>query len=361
MKIVTLTHPQKLDTTEFPAGIPLLMDDANAGTMLMFPGVRLAEWNTVEMPSESTRHLLIIRCGGYGDLLFLQPVVAELGRRHPDMRVSVAVADRFAEAAERAMILAHPDCQIEPYPIPLDRLSQFDCVVPLENLVEFGDASQSMHVIDIFAARLGVALDDQDKRMQWRVTDEEAQQIRERFPRIRRSDGATCRRVGIVLTASARCRSWPPGRIAELLTILRGKGVETCLIGMPGQSDVDGQGIVNSTAADPPLTFCESVALAASCDVVVSPDTAHTHYAAAAGTPVVALYGPFPWRLRTAYQPLTQAITGNAPCAPCHHHSRGYQFPPGMPCVEAGKCIAMADIAAERVAAKVIAILRQGK
>ena len=359
MKIATLTHPQKLDTTEFPANVPLLMDDANAGTMLMFPGVRLAEWNTVEMPSESTRSLLIIRCGGYGDILFLQPAIRKLASQYPDMRISLAVADRFTEAAERMMAYVLTDWHIEPYPVDARRMDQFDCIVPLENLVEFGETALSMHVIDIFATRLGVALDDDEKRLRWIVWDEEYAMIDRRFPRIRRGDGATCRRVGIVLTASARCRSWPPGRIAELLTILRGKGVETCLIGMPGQSDVDGQGIVNSTAADPPLTFCESVALAASCDVVVSPDTAHTHYAAAAGAPVVALYGPFPWQLRTKYQPQTTAITGNAPCAPCHHHSRGYQFPPGMPCVEKQQCLAMAGISAERVAGKVISILRR--
>jgi ADP-heptose:LPS heptosyltransferase len=92
----------------------------------------------------------------------------------------------------------------------------------------------------------------------------------------------------------------------------------------------------------------------ASCDVVIAPDSAICHVAAAMRLPVVALYAAFPWQLRTDHQPTVRALTGVAPCAPCFHHSRGgHAWPEGGPCNQTGYCVAMANIDPHRIVAEV--------
>jgi ADP-heptose:LPS heptosyltransferase len=78
-----------------------------------------------------------------------------------------------------------------------------------------------------------------------------------------------------------------------------------------------------------------------SSDCVLAPDSSLTHIAGALEVPAVALYGPFPWQIRTAYCETTRALTRQEgfPCAPCHHHATiQKQFPDNCPTKAKGFC-----------------------
>ena len=80
------------------------------------------------------------------------------------------------------------------------------------------------------------------------------------------------------------------------------------------------------------------------------------HLAGTLGVPCVGLFGPFPWKLRTAYYKTVFALHGNGVCpmAPCFwsHHNGLPLFPAGGPCNQTGLCEELSSIEPERIRAK---------
>jgi ADP-heptose:LPS heptosyltransferase len=96
----------------------------------------------------------------------------------------------------------------------------------------------------------------------------------------------------------------------------------------------------------------------ATCDACIAPDSVFCHVAGALHIPTIALYGPFPWQLRTAHAPSIHALQGVAKCAPCFHHSRvGEVFPRGEECENTGDCAALARISPSRIVSKIDSLI----
>jgi ADP-heptose:LPS heptosyltransferase len=103
--------------------------------------------------------------------------------------------------------------------------------------------------------------------------------------------------------------------------------------------------IYDLTTTRPALTFAQSAAVLADCDLVIAPDSALCHVAGALRIPTLALYGPFPWELRTLHAPTIQGLNGTGcPIAPCHWHDRSSHFPPNGPCHKTHRCEALASL-----------------
>ncbi|MDO8629104.1 MAG: glycosyltransferase family 9 protein, partial [Phycisphaerales bacterium] len=104
------------------------------------------------------------------------------------------------------------------------------------------------------------------------------------------------------------------------------------------------------------LSFRQSAAVLATCDVLLAPDSSLMHVAGALGLPCVALFGPTAWQMRTAYYPSVHAIQGHEGCtiAPCWYHGpAAWSFPRGQPCFESGRCEVISSIAPDRVIQKI--------
>jgi ADP-heptose:LPS heptosyltransferase len=345
MKLIRLPRPQKLGPVSLQADTTYVLEDSNAGYLLQYPDVEIREF-PVERPRLDKGSLLISRPGGFGDLLFLTPALRALRARKTDIRLGVAAAEKYHEAlsvfAERHRI------ELLPYPLTLDQWQKWDEHANLENQIEFGADSQALHAVDLFAKCIGVELTE-GQHIEFEPEPGGIAAMRARFPKTRK-------RVAIQLSASAPARSYPRHLFQPMVQSIIDLGVEIVFVGAPGElnmASVPDQ-YLNLPGEQPPLSFAQSCAVLADCDVVVAPDSAICHVAAAMGLPVVALYAAFPWQLRTAYQPTVRALTGHAPCAPCFHHSRGGQaFPEGAPCNTAGYCVAMANIEPQRIVAEV--------
>lgn len=338
---------------ENPLGVmpgSYLCQDVNAGEMLASGWCTVTGHSSSALPAGTFRgfspkenynggKILFVRPGGFGDLLFLTPTFREIKRRWPRSVIEVACYDRYWPALKH-----NPDVDgFVPYPVSLANWGTFKAHVWLENIIEGNVEARELHAVDVIAKRVG--LEFEDKTMRYDITAEEAKGAEIEFPRMTEARV----RVGMQMTASGSCRNYP--FMTDLAHRLwRDRGHEVFLFGRPGEIETnEPAGIVNLTKKN--KGFRESCAILATCDVVVAPDSALAHVAGALDIPCVALYGPFPWKLRTAYAPKTFALQGTCPVSPCFHHPRpgAGKFPEIGPCNETGKCEALAALPVDRI------------
>lgn len=332
----------------FQPDVPMVVEDTNAGEVMALSDGKLlcCPWEPSPPRDGST---LFILPGGFGDLLLLTPVLAEVRRQSGnDARIAVACFPQLSSALEHLPFAVDVLC----YPMSVADTEHFDRVIALERLIH---NNPGQHPVDLFSEATGVVLGQDEKRAIYVVTESERAEAKERFPKNSR------RRVGMQARASADCRTYPPGLQVEILKLLHQRGHEVFLFGGPGEcvlEDSPAQGIVN--LCNHGLTFRQSCALMEDCDGFIAPDSSLCHVAGALDIPTVALYGPFPWQSRTIYHPNIYGINGHAACAPCYYHKLGgREWPADGPCATDGYCHAMASIKPERIVSTVERLFRK--
>lgn len=352
MHVLTSTAPISIGTAGTLAPGCYLVEDLNAAELLV-----MAERGKASVTSDlpviprfsecedwNGRRVLFARSGGFGDLLFLGPILREVRRRWPAVRIGVA-----CRPARRVVLdgLGLVDFW-EDAPVSVDIAQSYDAAVSFEHVIE---TETRRHYVDALAASMGLTLPAslESHRCEYRVTDAERRWARDKYPR------TIYRRVGVQWSASAAARSYPPRMLAEACTLLERRGWEVHLYGEPGAIPAKSGIGVKAVANDDRLTFRQTCAAMTLCDVVLAPDSALLHVAGALGLPAVGLFGPIDGRMRCAYSPSVTVLQGKGiPCAPCHFHQRhALQFPAGGPCVRSGVCDALAGITPGRVVAAV--------
>jgi heptosyltransferase-2 len=126
---------------------------------------------------------------------------------------------------------------------------------------------------------------------------------------------------------SAKC--WLPERFAEVAMRAHGElGAGVIIVGGPGDARVCGL-VAELIARQAPdattwclnlagqTSLCELTAWLRECRCVVTNDTGGMHLAAAAGTRVVAIFGPTDWRETAPLGEGHVLLRGEAECAPC--------------------------------------------
>jgi ADP-heptose:LPS heptosyltransferase len=141
------------------------------------------------------------------------------------------------------------------------------------------------------------------------VTPEEAQFARafvaERAP-------AGVPRIAVHLFSADTYKDYP--NMPDLVEQLTGIGMVFLFHSEPIRG-FDAERVVKVDSLPLRLAF----AVAAECDLVIAPDSAFVHVAAALGKPALALYGPTDGRLFTRRYPLVSHIDARRelPCVPC--------------------------------------------
>lgn len=94
-------------------------------------------------------------------------------------------------------------------------------------------------------------------------------------------------------------KCWPDGRMAEVINWLAGQGVKVVVTSSPSLREMErAKGIMSLVTASGVIDLCgkttikELAAVSERADLFFGVDSAPMHIAAAAGTPVVALFGP---------------------------------------------------------------------
>lgn len=284
--------------------------------------------------------ILIGRTGGLGDLILLTPDIREIKRRWPTVRIAVACIRELGAGLENLPFVD----EILPYPVSQEKANTYDGWIWLENAVEKGEDSRTLHSVDCVAKFIGLDLPaDCDKRQAYVVSAMERADIKEAYPRI-----PGVRRLCIQPKASAACRTY--NKTGQVIAEFLKKGWEVFLLGNAGEFKTEPKpGLRTITDG---WTFRHRAALVETADCLLAPDSSLLHVAGALGVPAVGLYGVFPWQLRTLYAPTTRALmrVEGFPCAPCHHHATPAKpFPEKCPTASKGYCGVMDAIPVEQI------------
>lgn len=336
-------------------GVAYVADDCLIGPLMSHvKGVQTTHLNYALPRSDNPKSILIVRHGGFGDLLFLTPALSVLRKKFPQAKIDVAAFPNFLPVLDHN----HDIDRLVPCPIEELELLSYDSVFWLENTIEDNPASKDRHAVDIMADAIGVTVNEDEREMQYFLQEGEQRDALRLFPRL-----GGRKRIGFQCEASAVIRNYPRHLWAEVAKKLTSLGHEVFLFGTPGTITENPndkiKGVTNLTALEPALSFRESCAILSTCDVFAGVDSALIHVAGALKIPSVGLYGPFPWQLRTAYAKSVRAISGIGACAGCQHHaySQFHQFPENGPCRQTGECEVMKSIPTARIANKIMELL----
>lgn len=117
-------------------------------------------------------------------------------------------------------------------------------------------------------------------------------------------------------------KRWEPARFGELAARIHERlGLPAWVLWGPGDEALAGDVVAQSRGAArqaPATTLGDVLALAARASLLVSGDTGPLHLAAAAGTPIVGLYGPT-WPQRNGPWHGDDEVISRAPSCGCHH------------------------------------------
>ncbi len=336
MRQVRMLRDVRTHGMNLRAGWTYLMEDPTLGHLLSLGAVGAVRDLEPDLHESGAagRRVVLCRSGGFGDLLMLTPTLRTLLAE--GCEVAVCCHKQYWEA------LTGVPVELLEYPMTtLDRMP-YDEVLWLEGCIEF--AKEPLRpAVDLLAEAAGVTL-TQGRHLSYTVDPEARLWVSENWPK-------SGRRVGVQLMASAPSRTYPGDLMVQVVTrLLNELGAEVFLFGAPGSIVLEkneSDRLVNLAAHR--ATWAQSAAAIESCDVVVGPDSAVVHLAAAIGARAVALYGPFTHGSRIEPGSSVRVIEGRGQCAPCHWHGRGSAFPPTGPCALTGRCEVLGSISPELV------------
>ncbi len=295
------------------------------------------------------KKILLMRAGGFGDLILLTPVLREIKLRWPKAHVAVASFKEFAQVFKN---LPFVDETIA-YPVATEAFNTFDAHIAFENAIEKNPRANEIHMTDLFAEIVGLT-NLSNKKPELALTPNEVIWALEAYPR---TDGV--QRLIVQSGASGLARNYPRDQLGAIVGDLLKRNWEVFLVGRKGEIQTDERenipNLRNLSAAG--LTFRQTMAVINSADAVLGPDSSIIHVAGAFDIPAIGLYGPFDYKLRTIYSPSVFAIQAHGPCAPCFYHAkRGKHYPDGQPCATAKPhqhCVVLASIKPEAVVQKI--------
>lgn len=307
--------------------------------------------------------VLIIRQGGIGDILFCLPALGHLLATYPQFEFTFACHEEYfpvlsAPGLERLKKIAAP--------VLAEVAGKFEVIIPLEDKIERDDEQDA---VTIFTEALGLspAALATSVHPQLEIPPLQVDEAWAKWPKI--VEGEV--RVGVQLQSSAKCRDYPVELLNQAMDLImqRIPTARIFIFAHGGRVQVDHPRVVitGNEPVSPPLA--ETLALLATMDIVIGPDSGLMHAACALGLPTLGLFAAYAGKKRLHHagqQPKNvRFLTGHAACAPCNYKGRAGPWPryaPGTetpaPCNAAGHCVAMAKIAPERIAREVVAMLR---
>jgi heptosyltransferase-2 len=122
--------------------------------------------------------------------------------------------------------------------------------------------------------------------------------------------------------AYGTAKQWPRDRFASLAALLnRRLGAKILLVGGPGEKELAEKIAASADCAclvsAGKTTVLQLAALLKRCDLLVTNDTGPMHVADAAGTKILAVFGPTDPVTTSPYGPNCRIVTADAECAPC--------------------------------------------
>jgi len=273
------------------------------------------------------KNILFLRGGGFGDLLFLQPIMKELKRLYPTCTITVACFTRFID-----ILSSFPEGLIDyvtPVPVNLEVLKFNDYHFIVEGIIERCTAAEKEVCYDLMAQASGLDIDfsSMDQIIEL-VPDKKL--VKELSPILPGNF------VVVQARASSPIRMMPDSAWASIIKKIGALGKKVVLLDRPENEKLYTDFIEHNDLKDIAinlaskcLTINHAIAIASMSDGVVCIDSAFSHIGAALGKPVLGLYGAFKGELRMKYYKNADWVQGEPTCKkgkPCAaHHERKFK------------------------------------
>lgn len=304
-------------------------------------------WGDADLAGKT---LLAWRSGGFGDILFLTPLLRKIKRTWPTCRLWFATQPNY-----HAALAGNPHVDaVLTLPIPIAAFREADYHLHFEGTIE-RSTDPAAHAVDLLAEHAGIELGPDEKGIVYQPSLPRVAAMRNRLVVLGvRMDLPI---VAVQPKASSPVRTYPPDMLAKAIKKLVDAGNQVIVLGGPKDFPAKARmgGVWDLCGAFE--NMADSVAALANADLLVAPDSSLTHFAGAMGIPTVAIYGPFPGAVRTAYYDDCTTLEVDSvkwPCAPCFIHGhrpcpraqkRSQTFSPCFETIEPGMIVAAAKAA----------------
>jgi lipopolysaccharide heptosyltransferase I len=322
-------------------------------------------------------NVLVVRLGALGDIIHAVPAAAALRAAFPDARIDWLVEAKHRDMIDLVTVVDRPVVLERSSPAGwLDvtrrlRAVHYDVAIDFQGLMKsavlarasgaprvigfsiwhlrekaarpfysetdrrsLGGGGQPDHVIHKNLGLLG-ALDVTDTRIRFPLADVQSPALAE----VRATLGGE-RPFALVNPGAAwPNKRWPPERFGEVAAFLRDvRGLPSIVLWGPGEQGLAGAVVEASSGAAhaaPATGLTDLLALSRAASLMVSGDTGPLHLAAAAGTPIVSLFGPTDPHRNGPWAAEDVAVSRYGACG-CHYERR---------CRKESWCLASIDAA----------------
>jgi heptosyltransferase-2 len=251
----------------------------------------------------------VIRTGGMGDVLMVLPGLRALAKRFPRLRFTYATSHEFVPLLR--------DCDFLHRVVPLSDLAgRYSWAIDLRGYSE-REGRERFDRPGVFAKYLLNGGEPEDWSYPLVPTEEERARGRE-------LTGAAIHQrpvIGIVIGSHSQSgmRNWPMTYVEELVELAFAAGMRCVLIDDRVQPLTPRLAAAGCLSLAGHLSISQLMAVVASCDFIVSPDTGVFHLAEALGTRTVGYFTSVPPAARAAHYQHSRTIYAGVSCSPCYH------------------------------------------
>lgn len=284
------------------------------------------------------KSVAIWRTGGFGDLLFITPIVEYFKRKYPTCKVSVATSERFRDVWRNNPNIDKFRSSYS-LPIPLDFVKKHDYVGIFEGTIENFKGEDQYCAIDAFAFNLGIFdMPLELKRPRYYLTSSEVNATKNK---IRSKTGFNIYNRPYICfqwKSSSLLRDYPYEKlVAAMYRLQQRTGYKIIILTHPNyrklieheismamEHVIGGGAKLDYINLAGITSYRESASVLALSTGLVGIDSSLAHLAAALGVPSVSIYGPFKAEWRTVYNQNNISLQKQSEClnAPCAYHTQ---------------------------------------
>lgn len=266
--------------------------------------------------SLKNKTLLVIRTGGLGDLLFIQPNLIYLKEKYPTCTIKISCGPQY-----HAMV-KYWDCIDQVFSLPLSYHTYVtaDYHAIFEGVIERCEQAKHINAYNLFSAWMGLDLPD-EKLIPIQTPDKKiVEYLKDKF----KQDFLLIQMKASSPVRTPRSEFW-----IKIINRLVEKGYNIILTDSPYMSDQidkfilylnkENQSKVYNFSGESKL-ISYTIALASLSKCNIATDSSLVHISESLKVPCVSFYGPFPPEIRLSTYKHVVSLTSNIECTPCFQH-----------------------------------------
>ena len=268
----------------------------------------------------NNKTLLVIRTGGIGDLLFIQPNLIHLKEQYPSCKIIFGCGPQYQSMVDNW------DCvdEIGDLPISFSKIVKADYHAIFEGVIERCSLAHHTNAYRLFTDWLGLCLPDEKLLPRQTPKPERLKIAHDTLDSWGVSPGSFAL---LLLRASSPIRTPRPEFWKLLINELTSRGHNVVITDAPFLADQIDDFIDTCSNKNMIFNFARyselldySIAMTSLAKGCIATDTSLMHIAASMDIPAFGIYGPFPGEIRLTTYPKSKWINSQFPCAPCFLH-----------------------------------------